>query len=183
MAHIVAGKLRKPTFIKDGCGPDGQSKMYGIELAEVIKDYKTGEKSYTNYKALFFAKTDAAKGYYDQALAEGSYVVVACEKIKLESREHNGQVYHSLVMENPRLEGANYPETAQNSGWGQPQQAMPQSQPQRQVPQQQRPAQQNPVQQNMQQTQQQYANPPTNFDDDIPFAPVGLQYRALLNAI
>ena len=163
MAHIVAGKLRKPTFIKDGCGPDGQSKMYGIELAEVIKDYKTGEKSYTNYKALFFAKTDAAKGYYDQALAEGSYVVVACEKIKLESREHNGQVYHSLVMENPRLEGANYPETAQSGGWGQPQQATPQSQPQRQAPQQQRQAQQNPVQQNIQQPQQQ------QWDSDIPF--------------
>ena len=163
MAHIVAGKLRKATFIKDGCGPDGMSKMYGIELAEVIKDYKTGEKSYTNYKALFFAKTDAAKGYYDQALAEGSYVVVACEKIKLESREHNGQTYHSLVMENPRLEGANYPEAAQNSGWGQPQQAMPQSQPQRQAPQQQRPAQQNHVQQNIQQPQQQ------QWDSDIPF--------------
>lgn len=163
MAHIVAGKLRKPTFIKDGCGPDGQSKMYGIELSEVIKDYKTGEKSYTNYKALFFAKTDAAKGYYDQALAEGSYVVVACEKIKLESREHNGQVYHSLVMENPRLEGANYPETAQSQNWGQPKQAMPQSQPQRQAPQQQRPVQQNPVQQNIQQPQQQ------QWDSDIPF--------------
>ena len=182
MAHIVAGKLRKPTFIKDGCGPDGQSKMYGIELAEVIKDYKTGEKSYTNYKALFFAKTDAAKGYYDQALAEGSYVVVACEKIKLESRDHNGQVYHSLVMENPRLEGANYPETAQNSGWGQPQQAMPQSQPQRQATQQQqRQAQQQ--QRPQQSQQQQYANPPMDFDDDVPFAPIGLQYRALLNAM
>lgn len=188
MAHIVAGKLRKPTFIKDGCGPDGMSKMYGIELAEVIKDYKTGEKSYTNYKALFFAKTDAAKGYYDQALAEGSYVVVACEKIKLESREHNGQTYHSLVMENPRLEGANYPETSQQQampqqGWGQPQQAMPQSQPQRQAPQQQqRPAQQN-QQQRQSQQQQQYTNPPMDFDDDVPFAPIGLQYRALLNAM
>lgn len=177
MSHIVAGKLRKPTFIKDGCGPDGVSKMYGIELAEVIKDYKTGEKSYTNYKALFFAKTDAAKGYYDQALAEGSYVVVACEKIKLESREHNGQVYHSLVMENPRLEGANYPETAQSGGWGQPQQAMPQSQPQRQVPQQQR---QPAPQQNIQQV---YNEPAQNYTDDIPFAPIGLQYRALLNAM
>ncbi|MGL5564178.1 MAG: hypothetical protein ACRDC4_00420 [Plesiomonas sp.] len=183
MAHIVAGKLRKPTFIKDGCGPDGQSKMYGIELAEVIKDYKTGEKSYTNYKALFFAKTDAAKSHYDQALAEGSYVVVACEKVKLESREHNGQTYHSLVMENPRLEGANYTETAQNGGWRQPQQAMPQSQPQRQVPQQQQ--RQAPQQQRHQQAhqQQQHANPPMDFDDDVPFAPIGLQYRALLNAM
>lgn len=158
MAHIVAGKLRKATFIKDGCGPDGMSKMYGIELAEVIKDYKTGEKSYTNYKALFFAKTDAAKGYYDQALAEGSYIVVACEKIKLESREHNGQTYHSLVMENPRLEGANYPETAQD--WGQPQQAMPQSQPQRQAPQHQQ--RQPAPQQNMQQQSPQW-------DSDVPF--------------
>ena len=178
MAHIVAGKLRKPTFIKDACGPDGQSKMYGIELAEVIKDYKTGEKSYTNYKALFFAKTDAAKGYYDQALAEGSYVVVACEKIKLESREHNGQTYHSLVMENPRLEGANYPEAAQNSGWGQLQQAMPQIQPQRQAPQQQQ--RQPAPQQSMQQA---YNEPAPNYIDDIPFAPIGLQYRALLNAM
>lgn len=176
MAHIVAGKLRKPTFIKDGCGTDGMSKMYGIELAEVIKDYKTGEKSYTNYKALFFAKTEAAKSYYDQALAEGSYVVVACEKIKLESREHNGQTYHSLVMENPRLEGANYPETAQSQNWGQPQQAMPQSQPQRQgfhnPPQGQQAPQQNMQQQggyqrNVQnQPAQQYNAPPANFDDD-----------------
>ncbi|MGL5565564.1 MAG: hypothetical protein ACRDC4_07505 [Plesiomonas sp.] len=173
MAHIVAGKLRKPTFIKDGCGPDGMSKMYGIELAEVIKDYKTGEKSYTNYKALFFAKTDAAKSYYDQALAEGSYVVVACEKIKLESREHNGQVYHSLVMENPRLEGANYPETSQQQampqqGWGQPQQAMPQSQPKRQAPQQQQ--RQQAPQQNMQQPQmQQHPQQWNEMDDTVPF--------------
>ena len=187
MAHIVAGKLRKPTFIKDGCGPDGQSKMYAIELVEVVKiksqegGIVVDKKIYTNYKALFFAKTGAAKSYYDQALAEDSYVVVACEKIKLESREHNGQVYHSLVMENPRLEGANYPETAQNSGWGQPQQAMPQSQPQRKAPQQAPQQQQRPAQQ--QQHQQQYANPPMNFDDDIPFAPVGLQYLALLNAM
>lgn len=168
MAHIVAGKLRKPTFIKDGCGSDGISKMYGIELAEVIKDYKTSEKSYTNYKAIFFAKTDAAKNYYDQALAEGSYVVVACEKIKLESREHNGQTYHSLVMENPRLEGANYPETSQQQampqqGRGQPQQAMPQSQQQRQATQQQQQQRQPTPQQNMQQPQQQ------QWDSDIPF--------------
>lgn len=171
MAHIVSGKLRKPTFIKDGCGPDGQSKMYGIELAEVNKDYKTGEKSYTNYKALFFAKTDAAKNYYDQAMAEGSYVVVACEKLKLESREHGGQTYHSLVMENPRLEGANYPETAQQQatpqqGWGQPQQALPQSQPQRQAPQQNMQPQ-GGYQRNVQnQPAPQYNAPPVDFDDD-----------------
>ena len=135
MTHIVQGKIRKAPFIKDGCGPDGMSKMYGIELAEVVKDYKTGEKSYTNYKALFFAKTPNAQAYYDQALAEGSYVVVSCEKLKIEQREHNGQTYITLMMENPRLDGANYPEQGQ------------------------RQASQQYQQQQRQQAQQQWANP------------------------
>lgn len=152
MTHVVSGKLRKATFIKDGCGPDGMSKMYGIELAEVVKDYRTGEKSYTNYKALFFAKTPNAQEYYDQALAEGSYVVVSCEKLKIEQREHNGQTYTTLMMENPRLDGANYPE---------------QGQQQQQQQRQQQSAQQNQYQQQrqgMQQTQQ-----PHQWDDDQPF--------------
>ena len=76
MTHIVQGKIRKAPFIKEGCGPDGMSKMYAVELSEVVKDYKSGEKSYTNYKAMFFAKTPNAQAYYDQALAEGSYIVV-----------------------------------------------------------------------------------------------------------
>ena len=53
--HIVSGKLRKPPFVKDGCGQEGNSRMYGIELAEVIKDWQTQEKLYTNYRAVFFA--------------------------------------------------------------------------------------------------------------------------------
>lgn len=147
MTHVVAGKLRKATFIKDGCGPDGMSKMYGIELAEVVKDYKTGEKSYTNYKALFFAKTPNAQAYYDQALAEGSYIVVSCEKLKIEQREHNGQTYTTLMMENPRLDGANYPEQGQQ--------------------QQQHPAQQNQYQQQRHGMQQQPQQ--QQWDDDIPW--------------
>ncbi len=151
MTHVVAGKLRKATFIKDGCGPDGMSKMYGIELAEVVKDYKTGEKSYTNYKALFFAKTPNAQAYYDQALAEGSYVVVSCEKLKIEQREHNGQTYTTMMMDNPRLDGANYPEQGQQQG---------QQQASQQYQQQQR-----------QQAQQQWANPQQGqqWDDDLAF--------------
>ena len=141
MAHVISGKLRKATFIKDGCGPDGQSKMYGVELSEVLKDYKTGEKSYTNYKAFFFAKTPAARDYYDQALAEGSYIVVACDKLKVEQREYQGKTYTTLMMEGARLDGANYPETGQ------------QQQQQYQQPRQQ------------QQPQQGYQD----YSDDIPF--------------
>lgn len=173
MTHVVAGKLRKATFIKDGCGPDGMSKMYGIELAEVVKDYKTGEKSYTNYKALFFAKTPNAQAYYDQALAEGSYIVVSCEKLKIEQREHNGQTYITLMMESPRLDGANYPEQGQQQNQ---QQDNPQYQQQRQQAQQQWA---NP----QQQRQPAYNEPPMDFRDDIPFAPIGLQFGGLHNCI
>lgn len=150
MTHVVAGKLRKATFIKDGCGPDGMSKMYAVELAEVCKDYKSGEKSYTNYKAMLFAKTPNAQAYYDQALAEGSYIVVSCEKLKVEQREHNGQIYITLMMESPRLDGANYPEQGQ-------QQSQQQANPQYQ-------------QQQRQQAQQQWANPNgQQWDDDLAF--------------
>lgn len=148
MAHVVSGKLRKAPFIKDGCGQDGQSKMYIIELAEVIKDYQTQEKSYTNYKAMFFAKTDGAKNYYDQAFAENSFVVISSEKLKVDQfQADNGTTYTTLMMDNARLESCLTASDQQGKqqGWGQPQQ-----------PQQQRPVQQQ--------------QPPMDFDDDsIPF--------------
>ena len=170
MTHIVQGKIRKAPFIKEGCGHDGMSKMYAVELAEVVKDYKSGEKSYTNYKAMFFAKTQNAQAYYDQALAEGSYIVVSCEKLKIEQREHNGTTYITLMMESPRLDGANYPEQ------GQQQASQQYQQQQRQQSQQQWANQQ-------QQRQPAYNEPPMDFDDDIPFAPIGLQFGGLHNCI
>lgn len=163
MTHIVQGKIRKAPFIKEGCGPDGMSKMYAVELSEVVKDYKSGEKSYTNYKAMFFANTPNAQAYYDQALAEGSYIVVSCEKLKIEQREHSGTTYITMMMERPRLDGANYPEQGQ-------QQASQQYQQQQR-------------QQAQQQRQPAYNEPPMDFDDDIPFAPIGLQFGGLHNCI
>ena len=91
--HVVSGKLRKAPFIKDNCGQDGQSKMYAIELSEMTQDYKTQEKSYTNYRAVLFAKTQAAKQFYDNATAQDSFVVLTCEKLKVDSREHEGKTY------------------------------------------------------------------------------------------
>lgn len=153
MAHVVSGKIRKAPFVKAGCGQDGQSTMYAIELSEMIKSWNSDEKFYSNYKALFFAKTPNANDFYAKAFAEGSYVSVACEKLKVEQREHEGTIYVSLVMDNPRLEGA-LPFVdqggQQQGGWGQPQQ------PQKHAPQQQR-------------QQPQYNEPPMNFDRDIPF--------------
>lgn len=162
--HVVSGKLRKAPFIKDNCGPDGQSKMYAIELSEMTQNYKTQEKSYTNYRAMLFAKTQAAKQFYDNATAQDSFVVLTCEKLKVESREHEGKAYVTLSMENAKLEGANFTESAPQQGsWGQPS-PLPQ-QPQR-------PAQQpqnNGYAAARNAPQPTYKEPPTDLDADIPF--------------
>ena len=162
--HVVSGKLRKAPFIKDNCGPDGQSKMYAIELSEVTQDYKTQEKSYTNYRAVLFAKTQAAKQFYDNATAQDSFVVLTCEKLKVESRDHEGKTYITLSMENAKLEGANFAESSPQQGnWGQPSPASQQMQ---------RPAQQpqnNGYAAARNAPQPTYNEPPMDFDSDIPF--------------
>lgn len=147
MSHTISGKLRKAPFIKDGCGKDGNSTMYAIELAEQVSDRQTGEKTYTNYKAAIFASSQGQKSFYDNALSEGSFVVVSCEKLKVESREHNGKTYITLNMENARLENAMFAESGN-------QQQQPQGQ--QQAPQQ------------RQQGVSQY-----DYDQSIPFAPLG----------
>lgn len=150
--HVVSGKLRKPPFIKDNCGQDCQSKMYAIELTEVTKDWQTQEKSYTNYKAMFFAKTDGAKSFYDKAFAEGSFVVVAAEKIKPEIfNADSGKQYITLNLYDAKLESCLPVEDGQQGGSGY------------QKPQQQ-------TQQRAQQQKPQYDEPSIDYDDSIPFA-------------
>ncbi|AUS00763.1 nucleic acid-binding, OB-fold protein [Vibrio phage 1.278.O._10N.286.54.E8] len=165
MAHTVSGKLRKAPYIKQGCGPQGDSTMYAIELSEMIKAYNSDEKFYTNYSVLFFAKTPAANDFYAKAFAEGSFVVVSCEKLKTDIQQgQDGRTFVKMQMENPRLEGAmpvsdmgGQPQQQQQQGWGQPQQPQ-----QAQMQNQQRAPQQ-------QQAQPQYNEPPMDFDSDIPF--------------
>lgn len=160
--HIVSGTLRKAPFIKEGCGQNQDSTMFVVEVSEVIKPHNGGENEYTNYSAAFFAKTPAAKEFYYKAFAEGSFVVIAAEKLKIK-RSQCGQ-YIKLDCVNAKLEGCKPVEGAQapqqqQGGWGQPQQ----------------PAQQQhggwgqPQQQQQQAPQQQYNEPPMDFDDEIPF--------------
>lgn len=158
MSHTVSGKLRKAPFIKTGCGPQGDSTMYAIELSEMIKAYNSDEKFYTNYSALFFAKTQGANDLYSKVFAEGSFVVVACEKLKTDIQQgQDGRTFVKLQMDNPRLESflpaSEMGQQQQQQGWGQPQQPAPQ--PQQRAPQ--------------QQTQPQYNDVPMGFDDSIPF--------------
>ena len=124
--HIIFGELRKAPFIKTGCGQDGQSTMFIIELAEVIKDRQTGEKTYTNYSAAIFAKSPAQIDYYNTSLVEGNFIVVNCEKLKVDVSESNGKQYIKLQMEGARLGGAKYIESNQQGGFAQ--KAAPQQQ-------------------------------------------------------
>jgi len=123
MSHTVSGKLYKAPFIKQLT----DSTMFAIKLSEVTKDRKTGEKSYVNYEAVLFAKTPASIEFYTNATAEGSFVVVSCEKLQMKVSDC-GQ-YTSLSMENARLENANY------SGGAAPQQGFAPAPPQAPAPQ------------------------------------------------
>ena len=133
--HIVSGELRKAPFVKPGVGQDGQSVMFAVELSEAIKDYKTGGKTYTNYKALMFAK-GAQVDYYNSVLVEGNFIVVSAEKLKIEVSECGK--YTKLAMENARLADAKYVAPQQQAQQGGFQQQAPQQQGgfQQQAPQQ-----------------------------------------------
>ena len=118
MSHTISGKLFKAPFIKQL----GESTMFAIKLAEVTKDRQTGEKSYVNYEAVLFAKTAAAIDFYTSATAEGSFVVVSCEKLQMKVSPCGK--YRGLSMENARLENASYSQGSPQ----QPQQNAPQQQ-------------------------------------------------------
>lgn len=178
MSHVVSGKIRKEPFVKSGCGPQQDSTMYAIELSEMIKSYNSDEKFYTNYSALFFAKTQGANDLYSKVFAEGSFVVVACEKLKTDIQQgQDGRTFVKMQMENPRLESF-LPVSEmgqQQQGWGQPQQPAQQApQPQQRAPQQRAPQQNQPPQ---------YNEPPMDFDDDIPFGYIGISNRNILNCM
>ena len=166
--HIVHGELRKAPFVK----VLQDSTMFAVELSELIKDYKTGEKTYTNYKAILFAKSEAHVNHYNQTLVEGNFIVITSEKLKLDVSPC-GQ-YTKLFMDNSRLEGSGYIKGNQQA----PQQQAPQQQQAQQVqPQQmqqaptmaQQAAQHPQAQPMQQQPQPQNGFAPANFDDDLPY--------------
>jgi hypothetical protein len=178
--HIVHGELRKAPYIKSGVGKDGQSTMFIVELSEVIKDYKTGEKAYTNYSAMLFAASPAHIDHYSKTIVEGNFIVLTSEKLKVEVSECGK--YTKLMMDNARLEGSGYIAQPQGGfqGQQQPQQRQQgqsnsqgyQSNGQQYGQQQQRQPQQQGQGLNQSHGQGQparMAEPDFDFDDQIPF--------------
>ena len=172
--HIVHGELRKAPYIKQGVGADGQSTLFIVELSEVTKDRQTGDKSYANYSAALFAKSPAQINHYTNQLVEGNFIVVNCEKLRVDVQDSNGKQYIKLQMENARLEGTKYIDSQQQA----PQQGFQQAPPQQAAPQQFAPqAPQQAIQQPPQgqpmgvsQAQPQNGFPPQGqFSQDPPF--------------
>lgn len=141
--HVITGQIRKSPFTKDGQNAKGNWKMYAIQMSESYKT-RDGERKYSNYRATFFA-SEAQISWYDEAFQEGKVISVSGDSLAVNEREHNGKVYITLELQNPRLM------FSQRGVEPAPQQHQQQHQQQRQ-------------QQQRHQSQQQ-----SQFDDDIPF--------------
>ncbi len=162
--HIVHGELRKAPFVK----VLNDSTMFAVELSEMIKDYKTGEKTYTNYKAILFAKSEAHVNHYNNVLVEGNFIVLTSDKLKLEVSPC-GQ-YTKLFMDNARLEGSGFIQGNQQAAPQQqaqmPSQQLAVKRQEQQAPQQ---APQQAVPQQGGGFQQAAPVGSIDFDSDIPF--------------
>ena len=138
----------------------------------VKSGYGENEKTSWVTCKLFGVKAEKLPQY----LTKGIKVTVSGEFV-LEQWEKDG-VKHSMpcVLVNALDFGGSKSEQGggQQGGWSQPSQQPAQQQP---VARQQAPQNAAPQQ------QQGYANPPIDYQDDIPFAPIGLQYPAILLAM
>ena len=134
----------------------GGTPVAGFSLA-VKSGY--GDKAQTVWVDCSLWGKQAESGLV-QYLKKGQFVVVTGE---LGTREHEGKTYVTLRVSNVTLGGK---QDMQKSAQGQQQQQgyqQPQQRPQQQ----------------MRQPQGGYQE----FDDTIPFAPIGLQHRSILNCM
>lgn len=142
MSHTVSGSIRKAPFVKEGQNNNGNYTMFCFELSEFNKGTGGAEDSYTNYDVALFAKTPGAIDFHSKAIAEGSFVVVNCDKLKIDKQQGgNGQEYIKLKMMNASI--SNYSNPNQQAAPMQQAQGGFQQAPQFQQPQQ-APQQQNP---------------------------------------
>ena len=142
----------------------GGTSVAGFSLA-VKSGY--GDKAQTVWVDCSLWGKQAESGLV-QYLKKGQFVVVTGE---LGTREHEGKTYVTLRVNNVTLGGK---QDSQKSVQGQQQQQRQQQNGYAQAS----GGMQRPQQQ-MQNTQGGYQD----FDQDIPFAPIGLQYRSILNCM
>ena len=144
MAHIVSGELREDAKKFTGQNSNGQWAGYEVRLSEMVKDRKTGEKTYTNYRAVFFASTEKMSDYLSGVLVQGRSLSISCSKLKVDIfTKQDGSQSVNLIMEEPRIDWSSFSvnnnanatpnnNSGNQGGWGAPQQpsSPPQSKPQ-----------------------------------------------------
>lgn len=164
-----------------------------IATSESWRDKQTGEQKEKTewHKVAIFGKLAEIAGEY---LKKGSQVYIEGALQTRKWQDQNGQDRYTTEIVVQGFSGVMQMIGSNGGGQPQQQQRQPQQQqqgghnqaPQQQVPQRQPQNNQNysPQQQQYQQPVQQGFNEPTaDFDDDIPFASIGLQYPNLLTCI
>lgn len=188
MSVTITGKLNKPASQFQA----GESTGFGIRLGVRYYDRETQQNEYTNYEAVIFAKAPAQVQFYQQSLIEGSVIEITGTTQKIKTFDGQNGQHLSIEIHDAKLgyvHTGNSPQQQQQQHHQSQQQRAPQQQaPQQQAPQQQggwgqpqqpqQPRQQQQAPQGQRrQAQPQYNEPPMDFDDDIPFAPIGLMYN------
>ena len=181
---IIMGRLGQDPEVRYSQGGTAFCNIT-VATGEEWKDKQTGEKKEKTewHRIVFSGKLAEIAGEY---LKKGSQVYV---EGKLETRkwtDQSGQDKYTTEIVVDSFNGVmQMIGSAPQSQGQQPQQGY-QQQPQ-QRPQQNGYAQASGGMQRPQQPQQQrqpvYNEPPMDFDSDIPFAPVGLQHRSILNCM
>ncbi|HHZ93968.1 MAG TPA: hypothetical protein EYN67_00025 [Flavobacteriales bacterium] len=114
MSHTVSGLIRRSPHIQAGQNNNGTYTMFCFELSEFNKGTQGAEDSYTNYSVALFAKTQGAIEFHQKAIAEGSFVVVTCDKLLIDKQSSNdGKEYIKLKMMNASLSDFNNPNQQQ----------------------------------------------------------------------
>ena len=159
----------------------GESIGFGIRGGVKYYDRATKQDAYTNFDAVIFAKQQRQIEFYQSALVAGSIVEVTGQKLAIKQFQGNNGLSLSIELLDASIGFIGTAGAPQAQG-NQPQQQGYQQQPQ-QRPQQNSYAQASGGMQRPQQQMQQPQGGYQDFDEQIPFAPVGLQHRSILNCM
>lgn len=173
MATTVTFKLNKDATQFQA----GESVGFGIRGGVKYYDRQTKQDAYTNFDAVIFAKQQRQVEFYQSALVAGSIVEVTGQKLAIKQFQGNNGLSLSIELLDASIGFIGTAGAPQAQG--QQQQQGYQQQPQQHQ-------QQNGYAQasgSMQRPQQQPQGGYQDFDDTIPFAPIGLQYRSILNCM
>ncbi|HCG8859904.1 single-stranded DNA-binding protein [Vibrio parahaemolyticus] len=167
---ILVGNLGKDPEVRYGNNNSAWAK-FNVATSESWRDKATGEQREKTewHNVVVNGKLAEVAGEY---LRKGSQVYIEGQLRTRKWKDQSGQDRYStevvvmgfngvMQMLGGRAQGG--AQQQQQGGWGQPQQ--PAQQPQAAA------------------QQQQYSEPPMDFDDDIPFAPIGLQHPALVHCM